>query len=94
MKSDMDSRQKRKSLRLKCYDYSAPGVYFITVCTENRRKILGNLVGHDACDVPQIELFSYGKTLEKCIMLMSENMNISELTGMLLCQTIFICCSG
>lgn len=72
MKSDMDSRQKRKSLRLKGYDYSAPGVYFITVCTENRRKILGNLVGHDACDVPQIELSSYGKVLGKYIDFMSD----------------------
>lgn len=68
----MNNLQKCKNLRLRGYDYSTPGAYFITVCTENRRKILGNLVGHDACDVPKIELSSYGKTLEKYIRLMSE----------------------
>ncbi len=67
----MNSKPKRKSLRLEGYDYSTPGAYFITVCTENRRKILGNLVGHDACDVPHIELSAYGEIVEKYIVLMS-----------------------
>ena len=33
---------------------------------------MGKLVGHDTCDVPQIELFPYGQILEKYIILMSE----------------------
>ncbi len=69
---NMNNKPKRKTLRLDGYDYSTPGVYFITVYTENRRKILGNLVGHDACDVPYIELSSYGKVLGKYIDFMSE----------------------
>lgn len=69
---NMNDKPKRKSLRLESYDYSTPGAYFITVCTENRRKFLGDFVGRDACDAPQIELSTYGKTLDKYIGLMSE----------------------
>ena len=31
---------KRKDLRLKEYDYSEPGAYFITICTKNKEKSL------------------------------------------------------
>ena len=34
---------RRKSIRLKDYDYSKKGMYFITICTENRECILGNI---------------------------------------------------
>ncbi|MBR5252857.1 MAG: transposase, partial [Clostridia bacterium] len=30
--------QVRKSTRLKEYDYSSPGAYFVTICTENRKE--------------------------------------------------------
>ncbi len=32
--------KKRKQIRLKEYDYSTPGYYFITICTQNRKEIL------------------------------------------------------
>ena len=34
-----DNLPKRKEIRLKKYDYSEPGAYFITVCTKNKEKI-------------------------------------------------------
>ena len=33
---------KRKDIRLKNFDYSSPGVYFITICTENRKNYFWN----------------------------------------------------
>ena len=33
---------KRKDIRLKNYDYSEPGAYFITICTKNKEKLLWN----------------------------------------------------
>ena len=33
----------RKSIRIKGYDYSKPGHYFITICTENRSCLFGNV---------------------------------------------------
>ncbi len=35
--------QKRKHPRLKQYDYSQPGVYFITFCTKNRELLLSGI---------------------------------------------------
>jgi REP element-mobilizing transposase RayT len=34
----------RKSIRLKNYDYSMAGLYFITICTHERLPIFGNIV--------------------------------------------------
>ena len=34
---------KRKSNRLKCYDYSENGGYFITICTEQRKPLLSHI---------------------------------------------------
>ena len=43
---------KRKRNRLAEYDYSAPGAYFITICTKDRAPILSRIVGDDAHIVP------------------------------------------
>ena len=49
----------RRSVRLKHYDYSTPGAYFLTVCTWNKECLLGEIVngvirlsptGKIACD--------------------------------------------
>ena len=34
----------RKSIRLRDYDYSLPGAYFITVCTHNRKFLFGQII--------------------------------------------------
>jgi len=34
----------RKSIRLKGYDYSKAGLYFITICTHNRQCLFGDIV--------------------------------------------------
>lgn len=33
----------RRSIRLKGYDYALPGAYFITICTQNRECLFGNV---------------------------------------------------
>ena len=38
----------RKPTRLKNFDYSSKGAYFITICTENRRRILSRIVEDNA----------------------------------------------
>lgn len=52
---------KRKDLRLKNYDYSEPGAYFITICVEKRRKILSDIVG-EGSPLPQLTI--YGEIVE------------------------------
>ena len=36
-------KHKRKSIRLKGYDYSQAGLYFITICVKNRACLFGNI---------------------------------------------------
>jgi REP element-mobilizing transposase RayT len=60
---------ERKALRLPEYDYSAPGAYFVTVCTQNRRCILSHItVGADALGGPNLTLTETGKVVEKYIL--------------------------
>jgi len=44
MAIDIQKNLVRSSRRLRGYDYSQPGAYFITICTENKVCYLGNVV--------------------------------------------------
>ena len=35
----------RRSIRLKGYDYTSKGAYDITICTQDREHIFGEIVG-------------------------------------------------
>ena len=58
---------KRKTNRLSYYDYSTPGAYFITICTQDRLPILGRLVGGGALDAPRVLLTEIGQTVYRYI---------------------------
>ena len=62
---------KRKPNRLQGYDYSSNGVYFVTICTQNKDCILGRIVGGGVLDAPKIELSKYGKAVDEQIALMN-----------------------
>ena len=60
--------RKRKHPRLREFDYSSNGAYFVTVCTDNRRSILSRIVvGRDAFIPPHVELTDIGYVVEKYI---------------------------
>ena len=63
----MDELKKRKTPRYQSFDYNSVGVYFITICTQNRRCILSRVVGTGVLDCPQIELTQYGEIADKYI---------------------------
>ncbi len=48
---------KRKPTRLKNYDYSENGYYFITICSKNKGKLFGNIAKDDT---PKILLSEIG----------------------------------
>lgn len=56
---------QRKRIRLKEYNYSEMGLYFLIICTVKRRKILSKIVGVDVPDDPRVELMVYGKIVDK-----------------------------
>ena len=63
----------RKSNRIKEYHYSASGAYFITVCTEDRVKILSKITGiHGETPDSGVELLRYGMIADKYIRQMDE----------------------
>lgn len=63
----------RKSPRLKAYNYSEYGAYFVTFCTKDRSCILGDVaVGAVALDGPQICLSQQGRAVEKNILRSNE----------------------
>ncbi|MBR5157399.1 MAG: transposase [Clostridia bacterium] len=64
---------KRKPTRLKGYDYSASGVYFVTICTHNRECLLSNIVGEGLCALPKNTLTPIGKETEKSIQYINNN---------------------
>ena len=60
---------ERKAMRLPCWDYSAPGAYFITICTRERKCILSNIVvGAGALDGPELRLTPTGRVVEKYLL--------------------------
>ena len=65
---------KRKHVRLKDYDYSQAGMYFVTICTKDRQRILSRIVtpvGPDAPIGPQVRLTEMGHVVEKYILSMN-----------------------
>jgi REP element-mobilizing transposase RayT len=59
MKYDLD-KHHRKSIRLKDYDYSQTGAYFVTICTHNKKCLLGNIIDG------KMELSEIGAIVDKC----------------------------
>jgi REP element-mobilizing transposase RayT len=37
-------KHRRRSIRLKGYDYSQPGAYFVTICAHNREMLFGDII--------------------------------------------------
>ena len=52
-------KRRKNSLRLPDYDYSLPGAYFITLCTQHRLHLFGHI-----CDGKMI-LNEFGKIVEE-----------------------------
>jgi REP element-mobilizing transposase RayT len=55
-----DNKHHRKSIRLKEYDYSQPGEYFVTICTHSHECVLGKIIHGE------MRLNEIGKIVEKC----------------------------
>ena len=61
-------RPIRKPMRLREYDYSSPGAYFITICTREKECLLSRiLVGAGVLDGPKVELSSCGMAVEETL---------------------------
>ena len=66
----------RKNIRLEGYDYNSVGLYFITVCTVEKKKLLCKIkeptVGTVVLDGPLVQLTDYGEIVEHRLRVMSD----------------------
>ncbi|MBQ2972225.1 MAG: transposase [Ruminococcus sp.] len=60
--------KERKQIRLKEYDYSSSGVYFITVCVKDKKPLLWNNVGATSGRPNDTRLSAYGKIVDDAIL--------------------------
>lgn len=58
--SPLQAKTHRRSIRLCEYDYSQEGAYFVTLCTQNREALFGQIVDGVMC------LNAAGKIVEQC----------------------------
>jgi REP element-mobilizing transposase RayT len=56
----LPDKHHRRSIRLQGYDYSQNGAYFVTLCTQNRECLFGEIVNEEMI------LNEYGKIVEQC----------------------------
>ena len=56
----MLEKRQRKSIRLKEFDYSQPGEYFVTICAKNHKCIFGSIVNG------QMDLNERGNVVKEC----------------------------
>ena len=41
------TRHHRRSIRLPAYDYTQPGAYFVTICSQNRECLFGDVINEE-----------------------------------------------
>ena len=74
MVMNKDQLPKRKENRLRCYDYTDDGAYFLTICTDRRQPILSRIVDrgtplpdHVYEPIPETILSEVGSYAERLI---------------------------
>lgn len=53
-------QKKRRSIRLQGYDYSQAGAYFITICTNNKECLLGDIINGE------FQISQLGRIVQQC----------------------------
>lgn len=59
--------QTRKPNRLKNYDYSQNGAYFITICVQDRKPILSQIIVGEGLAPPVLKLLPFGERIKEQI---------------------------
>ena len=67
------NKYHRKTVRLKEYDYTKEGMYFVTICIKNREYLLGEIIDAD------IILSEYGEIIKEELLKLSERFKDIEI---------------
>ena len=66
----------RRPTRLPSYNYSENGIYFLTLCAKDKKKLFSEVVGGGVLDAPKINLTPIGTIVEKYIHSINNAKNI------------------
>ena len=58
----------RKLPRLKEYDYSTPGAYFVTICTHSKKCLFGKIVSGDYIGEAYLQYSPIGEIARRCLL--------------------------
>ncbi len=74
MRTEIDfmTLPERKQIRLPDYDYSEPGAYFVTLCTEKRVRVLSDIIVGQGLAPAEIRLSRYGEIAKEQLLLLQE----------------------
>ena len=70
---------ERKHPRLKNYDYSTDGAYFVTICTQNRRCILSDVVGRGLAPAETVYT-QYGEIAHRQLLLLEQRYDFLKIS--------------
>jgi hypothetical protein len=56
---------QRKNMRHPDFNYSYPGMCFLTICTKEKKCILSKIVKSDSDSVPKVILTNFGRVADK-----------------------------
>ena len=68
----------RRSIRLRGYDYSSDGAYFVTICTQNKLCLLGNVINGE------MAINETGKITEQCWLQIPIHFPIAKLNAFII----------
>lgn len=63
----LNNLRQRKPCRQPGIDYTRPGFYFVTICTQEKEEILGKVVGEE------MELNDYGRIVQECWLVLPDH---------------------
>ena len=64
-------KNPRKPIRLACFDYSLQGVYFLTICANERKALFGRVMDAGETEEPEVQLNALGRIVERNIGIIS-----------------------
>ena len=66
---------RRKTNRFPCYDYSENGIYFVTICVEDRSPVFGEIINIDPSRGAYVQLSEEGNLVNSAILRLPEIFN-------------------
>jgi len=84
---NMRDRPERKHPRLHDYDYSQPGYYYVTICTQDKLPVLSTIQTDQGTATAIVELSEKGKIVEKQLLALQERFETARIDKYIIMPT-------